>query len=122
MVFPAAIREKSQHGVALSCDAHVMFASSGKIRQSCSRSSSEWDLSRTFSKHSPFCAGKLYIYIHIYRCINICIYMYIYTYTYMYAKYICIYICLYIYVYIYIYIYIYVYIHLYTCILCDSFI
>jgi len=26
MVFPAAIREKSQRWVALSCDAHLMFA------------------------------------------------------------------------------------------------
>ena len=59
MVFLDAIREKSLRGVAISCDAHVMSASSGKIRQPYTRSSSEWDLSRTFSKHSPFCAGKL---------------------------------------------------------------
>ena len=40
-------------------DAHSVPSSWDRIGQPCSRSSSEWDLSRTFSKHSPFCAGKL---------------------------------------------------------------
>jgi len=79
MVFLVAIREKSLHGVALSCDAHVMSASSGKIRQPCTRSSNEWVLSRTFSKHSPFCAGKLrhlliksLLQNFFYRCSCVC--------------------------------------------------
>ena len=38
MVIPAAIREKSQRGVAMSCDAHVVSAKSGGIRQPCPRS------------------------------------------------------------------------------------
>jgi len=48
MGFPAAIREKSQCWVALSCDAHLVSAGLGRIRQPCSCSSSEWDLVRTF--------------------------------------------------------------------------
>jgi len=59
MVFPAAIREKSQRGVALSCDAHVMFASSGKIRQPCTFSLSDPVLVRDFLISQHFCAGKL---------------------------------------------------------------
>jgi len=58
MVFLAAIREKSQCWVALSCDVHLVSAGLGRIRQPCFRSLSEWNLVRTFFKHSPFCAGN----------------------------------------------------------------
>ena len=58
MVFPAAIREKSQRRVALSCDAHVVFASSGEIRQPCTFSLSDLVLVRTFFSSQHFCAGN----------------------------------------------------------------
>jgi len=58
MVFPAAIRGKSQRWVALPCDAHVVPAGQGKIRQPCVRSSSEPDLEPTFFYVRPFCAGN----------------------------------------------------------------
>jgi len=58
MVFLAAIREKSQCWVALSCDVHLVSAGLGRIRQPCFQSLSEWNLVRTFFKHSPFCAGN----------------------------------------------------------------
>ena len=58
MVFPAAIREKSLHGVALFCDAHVMSASSGKIRQPCTVSLGDQVLSETFFSSQHFCAGN----------------------------------------------------------------
>jgi len=48
MVFPAAIREKSQGWVVLSCDAHSVSTSLGRIREPCVQSSSESDLVRTF--------------------------------------------------------------------------
>jgi len=59
MVFPAAIREKSQRGVALSCDAHVMSASSGKIRQPCTFSLSDPVSCEQFFYRSTFLRGKL---------------------------------------------------------------
>ena len=58
MVFPAAIREKSQRGVAHSCDAHVMSAKSGGIRQPCT----EYLLNgfcENFFNRSAFLRGKL---------------------------------------------------------------
>ena len=58
MVLPAAICEKLQCWVALSCDAHLVPACLGRIRQPCFRSLSEWNLVRTFFEHSPFCAGN----------------------------------------------------------------
>jgi len=58
MVFPAAIREKSQRGVALSCDAHVVFARSGKIRQPCTFSLSDPVSCGTFLIELHFCAGN----------------------------------------------------------------
>ena len=61
MVFPAAIREKSQRGVALSCDAHVVSAKSVGIRQPCTESLSE----STFLSVQHFCAGN---YIYAYTC------------------------------------------------------
>ena len=48
MGFLAAIREKSQRWVALSCDAHLVPAGLGRIRQPCFQSSSEPNLVRTF--------------------------------------------------------------------------
>jgi len=39
MVFPAAIREKSQCWVVFSCDAHSVSAGLGRIRQPCVQSS-----------------------------------------------------------------------------------
>ena len=59
MVFPAAIREKSQRGVTLSCDAHVMFASSDKIRQPCTFSLSDPVLCENFFSSQHFCAGNI---------------------------------------------------------------
>jgi len=59
MVFPAAIREKSQRGVALSCDAHVVSARSGEIRQPCTESLCDQVLSETFFFKSAFLRGKL---------------------------------------------------------------
>jgi len=58
MVFPAAIREKSQRGVALSCDAHVVSAQSVGIRQPCTESLSETASCRTFLSVQHFCAGN----------------------------------------------------------------
>jgi len=58
MVFPAAIREKSQRWVALSCDAHLMFASSGRIRQPCTFSLSDPVSCGTFLISQHFCAGN----------------------------------------------------------------
>ena len=65
MVFPVVIRQKSHRGVALSCDAHVMFASSGKIRQPCTFSLSDPVSCEIFFFKSAFLRGKL-IYIHVY--------------------------------------------------------
>jgi len=48
MVFLAAIREKSQCWVFLSCDAHLVSAGLGRIRQPCFRRSARWNLVRTF--------------------------------------------------------------------------
>jgi len=59
MVFPAAIREKSQRGVALSCDAHVMSAKSGKIRQPCTETLGDSVFERNFFNKSAFLRGKL---------------------------------------------------------------
>ena len=59
MVFPAAIREKSQRGVALSCDAHVMSAKSGKIRQPCTETLGDSVFERNFFNKSEFLHGKL---------------------------------------------------------------
>ena len=58
MVFPAAIREKSQRGVALSCDTHVVSAKSVGIRQPCTESLSETASCRTFLSVQHFCAGN----------------------------------------------------------------
>jgi len=58
MVFPAAIREKSQRWVALSCDAHLMFAREGKIRQPCTFSLSDPVSCGTFLISQHFCAGN----------------------------------------------------------------
>ena len=58
MVFPAAIREKSQRGFALSCDAHVVSAKSVGIRQPCTESLSETASCRTFLSVQHFCAGN----------------------------------------------------------------
>jgi len=58
MVFLAAIGEKSLRGVALSCDAHVMSASSGKIRQPFTVSLGDPVLSETFFSSQHFCAGN----------------------------------------------------------------
>jgi len=58
MVFPAAIREKSQRGVALSCDAHVVSAKSVGIRQPCSESLSETASCRTFLSVQHFFVGN----------------------------------------------------------------
>ena len=58
MVFLAAIREKSQRGVALSCDAHVVSAKSVGIRQPCTESLSETASCRTFFSVQHFCAGN----------------------------------------------------------------
>ena len=48
MIFPAAIRKKSQCWVILSCDSHSVSAGLGRIKQPCVWSSSESDLVRTF--------------------------------------------------------------------------
>jgi len=45
MGFLAAIRGKSQSWVALSCDAHLVSSSQGRIRQPCVQSS-YWDQTR----------------------------------------------------------------------------
>jgi len=58
MVFPAAIREKSQRGVALSCDAHVMSARSGEMRQPCTVLLGNTVSCETFLTSQHFCAGK----------------------------------------------------------------
>ena len=58
MVFPAAIREKSQRGVALSCDAQVVSAKSVGIRQPCTKSRSESASCETFFSVQHFCAGN----------------------------------------------------------------
>ena len=58
MVFPAAIREKSQRGVDLSCDAHVVSAKSVGIRQPCTDSLGESASCRTFFSVQHFCAGN----------------------------------------------------------------
>ena len=59
MVFPAAIRKKSQRWVALSCDAHLMFASSGRIRQPCTFSLSDPVSCGTVLISQHFCTGNL---------------------------------------------------------------
>ena len=59
MVFPTAIREKSQRGVDLSYDALVMSASSGKIRQPCTFSLSDPVSCEQFFYRSAFLRGKL---------------------------------------------------------------
>ena len=58
-VFLAAIREKSLRGVALSCDAHVMSASSGKIRQPCTVSLGDPVSCGTFLIEQHFSEEKL---------------------------------------------------------------
>jgi len=58
MVFLAALREKSRCWVTLSYDAHSVSAGLGRIQQPCFQSLSEWNLERTFLKHSPFCTGN----------------------------------------------------------------
>jgi len=58
MVFLVAIREKSLRGVALSWDAHVMSASSGKIRQPCTVSLGDSVWCETFFSSQHFCAGN----------------------------------------------------------------
>jgi len=64
MGFLSAIREKSLRGVALSCDVHVIFASSGKIRQSCTVSLGDSVSSETFLSSQHFCAGNLHMFHH----------------------------------------------------------
>ena len=73
MVFPAAILEKSQRGVALSCDAQVVSAKSVGIRQPCTRSRREIASCGTFSSVRHFCAGNSYsviylISVHVHFC------------------------------------------------------
>jgi len=58
MVFPTAIREKLQRWVALSCDAHLMFASSGRIRQPCTFLLSDPVSCGTFLISQHFCTGN----------------------------------------------------------------
>jgi len=58
-VFPAALREKSPHWVALSCDAHLLFAKQGKIRQPCTVSLGESVSCEMFFNRSAFLRGKL---------------------------------------------------------------
>jgi len=57
-VFPAALREKSQHWVALSCDAHLLFARQGKIRQPCTFSLGDPVSCDLFLINLHFCAGN----------------------------------------------------------------
>ena len=57
-VFPAALREKSPHWVALSCDAHLLFAKEGKIRQPCTVSLSDSVSCEQFFIVLHFCAGN----------------------------------------------------------------
>jgi len=57
-VFPAALRKKSQHWVALSCDAHLLFARQGKIRQPCTFSLGDPVSCDLFSIDQHFCAGN----------------------------------------------------------------
>ena len=59
MVFPAAIREKSQRGVTLSCDAHVVSAKSVGIRQPCTETLGDSVFERNFFNKSAFLRGKL---------------------------------------------------------------
>ena len=58
MFFLAAMGEKSLRGVALSWDAHVMSASSGKIRQPCTVSLGDPVSCGTFLTELHFCAGN----------------------------------------------------------------
>ena len=58
MVSPAAIREKSQRGVALNCDVQVVSAKSVAIRQPCTRSRRNWSRAGTFFSVRHFCAGN----------------------------------------------------------------
>jgi len=58
MVSPAAIREKSQRGVALNCDVQVVSAKSVAIRQPCTRSLTKWPRAGTFFSVRHFCAGN----------------------------------------------------------------
>jgi len=58
MVYPAAIREKSQRGVALSWDAHVMSASQVEYGSRAFRSLGFLNLCRTFLIDQHFCAGN----------------------------------------------------------------
>jgi len=57
-VFPAALREKSHHWVALSCDAHLLFARQGKIRQPCTFSLGDPVSCDLFLINLHFCAGN----------------------------------------------------------------
>jgi len=59
-VFPAALREKSPHWVALSYDAHLLFARQGKIRQPCTVSLSDSVSCEQFFYRSAFLRGKLH--------------------------------------------------------------
>ena len=63
MVFPAAIREKSQRGVALSWDVQVVSAKSVVIRQPCTELRSKTASCRTFLSVQHFCAGNLEFFL-----------------------------------------------------------
>ena len=59
MVFPAAIREKSQRGVALNWDVQVVSAKSVAMRQPCTELRSKTASCGTFFSVRHFCAGNL---------------------------------------------------------------
>ena len=54
MASPAAIREKSQRGVALNCDVQVVSAKSVAIRQPCTKSLTKRPLAGTFFQFGIF--------------------------------------------------------------------
>jgi len=91
MVFPAAIRGKSQRWVALSCDAHLVSSGQDRIRQPCVQSS-YWDQTRAnifFNVHHfaretpkyvyefPLSSILIHIYCHIYMYVMCCV-LYLY--------------------------------------------
>ena len=73
MVFPAAIREKSQRGVALSCDVHVVSAKSVGIRHPSLSRLAKQLLAELFFQFSIFAreTDKLEMYFWSLLCLLI---------------------------------------------------
>ena len=76
MVSPAAIREKSQRGVALNCDVQVVSAKSVAIRQPCNQIAYDVVSCGTFFSVRHFCAGNSAC-AGMGVCVCVCVCMYV---------------------------------------------